>query len=118
VRLAIDDKLHFWQKFFQGIHMKQTIKSNLQRSAMLVVTAASLSACIGVGIAVPLGPFGSIGLGLNGNGQLTGNLGVGGHIGSVGIGGGTSIPLGTLVAPQATTNAPVQQSGASQNMPR
>jgi hypothetical protein len=98
--------------------MKQTSKTAVQRLTLAVLTAASLSACIGVGIAVPLGPFGSIGLGLNGNGQLTGNLGVGGHIGSVGIGGGTSIPLGTLVAPQSTTPAPVQQSGASQNMPR
>jgi hypothetical protein len=98
--------------------MKQLIKISLRRTTLAVLSAASLSACIGVGIAVPLGPFGSIGLGLNGNGQLTGNLGVGGHIGSVGIGGGTSIPLGTLVAPQPLIPAPVQQSGASQNMPR
>jgi hypothetical protein len=98
--------------------MKQTSKTAVQRLTLAILTVASLSACIGVGIAVPLGPFGSIGLGLNGNGQLTGNLGVGGHIGSVGIGGSTSIPLGTLVTPQTATPAPVPQSGASQNMPR
>ncbi len=103
--------------------MTTALKTVFQRTAFQRLTLASLaviglSACVGIGIAVPLGPFGSIGLGLNGNGQLSANLGVGGHIGNVGIGGGTSFPLGTLAAPQAATPAPVQQAGASQNMPR
>ncbi len=98
--------------------MKQTIQLNLQRSVLVVTIAASLSACVSIGIAVPLGPFGSIGLGLNGDRQLTGNIGVGGHIGAVGIGGSTSIPLGTLATPQALTPAPAPQTGASQSVPR
>jgi hypothetical protein len=98
--------------------MNQAIKIGLQRATLAVLSAASLSACVSVGIAVPLGPFGSIGLGLNGNGQLTGNIGVGGHVGAVGVGGSTSIPLGALGAPPVAAPATVQQSGTSQNMPR
>ncbi len=98
--------------------MSTALKNTVQRLTLASLAVIGLSACVGIGIAVPLGPFGSIGLGLNGNGQLTGNLGVGGHIGAVGIGGGTSFPLGTLAAPQAAAPAPVQQSGASQNVPR
>ena len=61
----------------------------------------------GLGISVPLGPFGSVGLGVNSLGQITGNVGVGTSVGGVGIGGGTSFPIGSpLVSPNRAAAEP------------
>lgn len=93
----------------------------------LVVTFLGACANAGIGISVPIGPFGSIGIGVNAAGQVTGNLGVGTSVGGVGIGGGTSFPIGTVSgAPaQTPTQAPVgstkptaTQTGSSQTVPK
>jgi hypothetical protein len=82
--------------------MKPTM---LVRTAMYCLCVAILSACAnaGIGISIPIGPFGSIGFGVNAAGQVTGNLGVGTSVGGVGVGCGTSFPLGTT---QNTMPAP------------
>jgi hypothetical protein len=86
----------------------------LRRAALLTVSLL-LTACVGVGISIPVGPFGSIGLGLNGNGQVSATVGLGGHVGNVGVGGNIALPLGS-VAPTTQPNNP--QTGSSQNVPR
>jgi hypothetical protein len=100
--------------------------ASAKRLALALLCASTVGACANgmVGIAIPIGPFGSIGLGMNGAGQVNANLGLGTHIGSVGVGGSTSVPLGTIggTAPasgaeQAPVNA-AAQSGGSQNVPR
>lgn len=89
-------------------------------SLLKLCTAAGcafmLGACAysGIGISIPIGPFGSVGIGMNGTGQVTGNVGIGTSVGGVGIGGGTSFPLGTVGSP-APTGTP--QTGTSQNVP-
>jgi hypothetical protein len=79
-----------------------------------------LSACAnaGIGISIPIGPFGSIGVGMNAAGQVTGNVGVGTSVGGVGVGGGTSFPIGTIQAPAPQDATHTPQTGASQNVPR
>jgi hypothetical protein len=93
-------------------------------SLLKLCTAAGcafmLGACAysGIGISIPIGPSGSVGIGVSGTGQVTGNVGIGTSVGGVGIGGGTSFPIGTITgpAPVAVPHAP--QTGASQNVPR
>ncbi len=78
----------------------------------------ALGACAysGIGISIPIGPFGSVGIGVSGTGQVTGNVGVGTNVGGVGIGGGTSFPMGTVGGTPAGA-PPTPQTGASQNVP-
>lgn len=100
--------------------------ASAKRFTLALLCASTLGACANgmVGLAIPIGPFGSIGLGMNGAGQVNANLGLGTHIGPVGVGGSTSVPLGTIGgtvpasgAEQAPMNA-AAQSGGSQNVPR
>ena len=87
---------------------------NLGRIAVYALSAAVLAACAnaGIGISIPIGPFGSIGVGVNAAGQVSGNVGVGTSVGGVGIGGGTSFPIGTI------QGGSPPQTGASQNVPQ
>jgi hypothetical protein len=94
------------------------------RTSLIIFTAALLGACAnaGIGLSIPIGPFGSVGIGVNSAGQISGNVGIGTSVGGVGIGGGTSFPIGTVAAPapapvNSSTQA-TQQTGASQNVPR
>lgn len=72
----------------------------------------------GIGISIPIGPFGSVGIGVNGTGQVTGNVGIGTNVGGVGIGGGTTFPIGTMTGPAPESAPHTPQTGASQNVPR
>jgi hypothetical protein len=92
-----------------------------QRLILCIVSAAILGGCAigGVGISIPIGPFASVGLGINAAGQVSANVGVGGSVGHVGISGGTSFPIGSIASePVPASPASHPQTGGSQNVPR
>ena len=67
----------------------------------------------GVGVSFPLGPFGSIGVGVNSNGTLSGSVGVG--VGPATVSVGTSGQLPTSAQPGAvkTEDKPADKSTAT-----
>lgn len=89
------------------------------------ILAFSLWACAnaGVGISIPVGPFGSVGIGMNSQGQVSGTVGVGTSVGGVGIGAGTSFPISNPQqnTPQTQQVAPQPNSqtapSTGQNVP-
>jgi hypothetical protein len=116
----------FTAAMFTATDLRAVASASAKRLALALLCASTVGACANgmVGIAIPIGPFGSIGLGMNGAGQVNANLGLGTHIGSVGVGGSTSVPLGNIggtAAANGAEQAPVNaaaQSGGSQNVPR
>lgn len=99
---------------------RDLLHRSLQRLLIGSVCATYLVGCAysGIGISIPIGPFGSVGIGVSGTGQVTGNVGIGTNVGGVGIGGGTSFPIGTITAPAPEGVPHTPQTGASQNVPR
>ena len=67
----------------------------------------------GLGVSFPLGPFGSIGVGVNSNGTLSGSVGVG--VGPATVSVGTSGQLPTSAQPGAvkTEDKPADKSIAT-----
>jgi hypothetical protein len=51
--------------------------THFTRTSFIILTAALLSACanVGIGLSIPIGPFGSVGIGMNSAGQISGNVG-------------------------------------------
>ncbi len=94
--------------------------NSLLKLCMATSFAFMLGGCAysGIGISIPIGPFGSVGIGVSGTGQVTGNVGIGTSVDGVGIGGGTSFPIGTITAPAPEGAPHTPQTGASQNVPR
>lgn len=78
--------------------MKHTVGMNTPlnrlRALPLLVMCASLAACtsIGLGISVPIGGIGSIGVGVGSDGRVSGGVSVGRGGVSVGVGGTAEVP--------------------------
>lgn len=72
--------------------MKNTFFYSSINAAAALLTVASLSGCAnmttGIGISFPIGPFGSVGVGVNSNGTVGGSVGVG--VGGATVSVGTS----------------------------
>jgi hypothetical protein len=79
------------------------------KTAGLVGVAAVLAACAnmttGIGISLPIGGFGSIGVGVNSNGTVGGSVGVG--VGPATVSVGTSGQLPSASPASAPASAPV-----------
>jgi hypothetical protein len=72
----------------------KTPKARITRSTLLLLTSAGLSACtsIGLGISIPIGGIGSIGVGVGSDGRVNGGVSVGRGGVSVGVGGTANLP--------------------------
>jgi hypothetical protein len=67
----------------------------------------------GVGISFPLGPFGSIGVGVNSNGTLSGSVGVGVGPATVSVGTSGQLPASTQPGAVKTEDKPADKSIAA-----
>lgn len=75
----------------------------LQRAVALML-CCTLAACssIGLGISVPIGGIGSIGVGVGSDGRVSGGVSVGRGGVSVGVGGTADLPRPTPADPAAS----------------
>ncbi len=73
-------------------------------SKSVLLICAALSGCAnvggGIGLSIPIGPFGSLGVNLGSDGRLGGSVGVGYGPATVQIGTSTKLP--TATAPEET----------------
>ncbi len=71
---------------------------------LLLALAASLAACssVGLGISVPIGGIGSIGVGVGSDGRVNGGVSVGRGGVSVGVGGTAELPRPSPPEPAAS----------------
>ncbi len=87
----------------------------LKRCTLLVLVAVPavlvlpvLSACsnIGLGISIPIGSIGSIGVGVGSDGRASGGVSVGRGGVSVGVGGTADLPRPDTAPPEPAASAP------------
>jgi hypothetical protein len=61
-------------------------------SLLTVLLTACSGATVGVGVSVPIGGAGSVGVGINSQGTVNAGIGVGGSHGGVSVGTSTRLP--------------------------
>ena len=86
-----------------GVHGSRSLRSVF----VLPLAVLGLSACssIGLGISLPIGGIGSIGVGVGGDGRVSGGVAVGRGGASVGVGGTANLPRSIPASAQPAASA-------------
>ncbi|MFN0183623.1 MAG: hypothetical protein ACKVQR_07400 [Aquabacterium sp.] len=81
---------------------------------LIVLAAAATAGCAaGVGFSIPVGSIGSIGVGVDSEGRVTGGVAVGRGGVSVGVGGSTTLPRAPAASEASSATLPASAASAA-----
>jgi hypothetical protein len=88
---------------FEGISMQliaiSTVKSCAAALLLVVLTTGCTNMSTGVGVSFPIGPFGSIGVGVGSDGRVGASVGVGVGPATVSVGTSGTLPQSQKIDP-------------------